>query len=512
MKLLQLFRIDYRSLALFRVLLGVLLLIDLIIRFQHLQVFYANSGVLPNEYIYNVTEYFQPSVLLAFEGLLPVYFFFTFALLVYLCFILGIYTRVTTFALWIVTFSLINRNPFVLSSGYSILYLLIFWSMFLPLGRYYSVDARFRDQDEEQDSFSFYSIRTFAILFQILLIYFAAACLKLNSNWLSGNAIGVVMQADHFLTAGGYFFKKLTFLHKPFTYLTLSWEFVGPVLVLWPFKTKTIRILAVALFMLMHLSFMLTINLDLFPWICIIAWILFIPGEFWNAKRIANSKIVLRSSNIFSLVISCSATKLKFLYNSSKIQFSSSFKKAIYNLNNLLVLILISLILFWNIRNIVSYEYHFSKSTFNSIIRSVGLGQYWGMFSYPFQDDGWMIVPGLLADGTTLDVFQNQPVSYQKPERISKYYPNNHWAAYFLEIWYKKNAYLREPLVSYICKQWNSTHSSEKQLQAVKLYYQWEMTNPDTSTEKPQSILLWSGKCTNTQQVNSQNTLLFLNY
>ena len=48
-QLRRLFGIDLRNLALFRIGLGAILLIDLAIRFQDLQAHYTDAGVLPRE-------------------------------------------------------------------------------------------------------------------------------------------------------------------------------------------------------------------------------------------------------------------------------------------------------------------------------------------------------------------------------------------------------------------------------------------------------------------------------
>ena len=101
--------LDLRSLALFRVCLGLILLADLGIRAGDLHPHYTDAGVLRADEI---------------------------ALLV------GFYTRAATFLSFVLLLSLHNRNPLVLHGGDSLLRLLLFWSLLLPLGACWSLDRR----------------------------------------------------------------------------------------------------------------------------------------------------------------------------------------------------------------------------------------------------------------------------------------------------------------------------------------------------------------------------------
>src|SRR6185312_7530268 len=55
--------------------------------------------------------------------------------------LLGYRTRLMTVVSWILLVSLHNRNPIILDAGDVLLRLLLFWSMFLPLGAAYSIDG-----------------------------------------------------------------------------------------------------------------------------------------------------------------------------------------------------------------------------------------------------------------------------------------------------------------------------------------------------------------------------------
>jgi len=50
-------RIDERSLALFRILIGILIIIDVLLRFRNLEFFYTDSGPVPSELIISDFNY-----------------------------------------------------------------------------------------------------------------------------------------------------------------------------------------------------------------------------------------------------------------------------------------------------------------------------------------------------------------------------------------------------------------------------------------------------------------------
>jgi len=52
-------RIDDRSLALFRILVGFLIIIDVFLRFRNLEFFYTDSGPVPSELIVSDFNYFS---------------------------------------------------------------------------------------------------------------------------------------------------------------------------------------------------------------------------------------------------------------------------------------------------------------------------------------------------------------------------------------------------------------------------------------------------------------------
>jgi hypothetical protein len=66
--------------------------------------------------------------------------FFWMAAIFAICMMAGYYTTVFTFASWIMLSSLHTRNSLLLDASDDFLRVLLFWAMFLPLGKRFSLD------------------------------------------------------------------------------------------------------------------------------------------------------------------------------------------------------------------------------------------------------------------------------------------------------------------------------------------------------------------------------------
>ena len=102
----------------------------------------------------------------------------------------GYRTRLATIGSWVLLASLHVRLPIVLNAGDTMLRVLLFWSMFLPLGR--RVVARCASRGSPRSSRLVASPATAAFMVQLALVYWAAGLGKWNEVWLSGEALAQV--------------------------------------------------------------------------------------------------------------------------------------------------------------------------------------------------------------------------------------------------------------------------------------------------------------------------------
>ena len=201
------FDLDLRGLATFRIALGILLLWDIVDRSRFLADLYTDGGVLPRQLVSARLPLSFVSGSVSYQAAV-----FALGAIAAAALIVGYRTRTATTIGWLVIGSIQSRNQMLLQHGDYLLRLLLFWSMFLPLGAKSSVDSRMHPTDVRN---RFFSVAGVALLVQVVCVYFFAGIFKLQSVWLDGAAVGNAVWMDHYVS-------NLGLLLRPFTYCSDS--------------------------------------------------------------------------------------------------------------------------------------------------------------------------------------------------------------------------------------------------------------------------------------------------
>ncbi len=281
---------DARSVALGRIALSIVLLVDLLRRIPVLQLFYSNDGLLPNH-----TLLWRPPTQWMFS------FFFLASLpgeaalgfvlcgLVYLALLVGYRTRLMRFLALACVISLHARVTLVENGGDWTLGELTLWAAFLPLGRRFSVDAlrdslrRRKETTAAQlvgpfpdpvttagggDPNRIVSLAAFTIVLQLAISYFFNAVHKGGPTWLHGTAVHYVLYQNRMVTWFGEWIRPhmTPALARVLSYAALSTEAVLPWLILSPWRRVWTRRAAILAIIGLHLNFQLFINLGIFSW------------------------------------------------------------------------------------------------------------------------------------------------------------------------------------------------------------------------------------------------------
>ena len=138
----EIFGADLRSLAALRIVLALIVLLDLFGRAQNLRAHYSDDGVLSRRLLIEELNEWRWSVNLANGTLAFQTLAFAVAAVAAVGMLLGYRTRLMTIIVWVMVVSIQVRNPMVLSGADTLLRLLLFWSMFLPLGAWWSIDRQ----------------------------------------------------------------------------------------------------------------------------------------------------------------------------------------------------------------------------------------------------------------------------------------------------------------------------------------------------------------------------------
>ena len=281
----QFFGADLRSLALFRVGLASLIILDLINRARDLQAHYTDFGLLPRAPL--VSQFLNKwhiSIHLISGKVEVQAILFIIAGIFALLLLIGYKTRLATIVSWFFLISLHSRNPMVLQGGDVLFRMLLFFAMFIPLGAVYSLDS-LNQNNSSRKKFNFLSLSTFALLFQVVVMYLVTFFHKTGSEWFpEGTAIYYTLSIDQFLTPFGaviYQFPK-SFL-QILTYLIWFWWLIGPILLI--FSLRKMRTIVITIFILINIGIGASLSLGLFPFIIIVSLLAFLPSSFWELRR-----------------------------------------------------------------------------------------------------------------------------------------------------------------------------------------------------------------------------------
>ena len=279
--------IDLRSLAVLRISLAVLLLVDLVGRCGALAAHYSDLGVLPRSVLFETEGLRAYMSLHVISG--SVYWQMTLFMLAgyfAVTLLLGIRTRLATVASWLLLLSLHHRNPVVLQAGDTLLRLMLFWAMMLPLGARWSVDSAtgpltlYHRKDNR-----LLSVAGVAILLQVCLVYWFTATFKDHPMWWHRDAAYFALHVDQLVTPFGMWIRQIDWLLPILTWTAFGLAIAAPLLVFCPVWTGTARMLVILAMIGTHLALAMSLKLGLLPYVAAVSWLVFIPGKGWDWLR-----------------------------------------------------------------------------------------------------------------------------------------------------------------------------------------------------------------------------------
>jgi hypothetical protein len=454
----RLFALDTRSLALFRVALGLLVAFDAALRLPDLTVHYTDAGAVPRALIDELRGGEIPLSLYLINGSAP----FAATLLglhglAGICLAVGYRTRLATAVAWLLTFAIHHRNLLVVNDGDLIQRLLLFWSLFLPLGERFSLDRRRGAAGGAAQRFLGWGSAGFIV--QLMSIYFFSALHKTGSAWQDGSAVAVSLAADSIAKlpqatiALGY-----PHLLALLTYTVRYFEAIAPFLLLVPVAIAPLRSALVLSFWSFHLGLFAFLELGTFSFVCIAAWCALIPGACWDRLGVpAGSGPPVRVRPQWPAVV---FVALVLAANLSTLRMDSPF-----------------------------------PGWLGLSLRLTGLYQSWEMFSpNPAADDGWTLTVGRRVDGGEEDLLHGGPVSWEKPAEVSSIYPNFRWSTYMRALRHRRPS-VRHDYTTYLCRRENARRHGAEQIEGVAIYYLEDTNRSAAGPPHVGRVQIWDEPC-----------------
>lgn len=517
----RMFGVDLRSLAAFRIVLGVVVLMDLVGRWSNVPHHYGDGGVLPRERLLDTLGVWRWSLMIVNGSDAFVRLFFIVTALVAIAVIVGYRTRLAVILLWVLVLSIQVRNPYIQNGGDTFLRVLCFWAMFLPLGEAWSLDRRARE-DKRPPRPWIASMATAALLLQIAFMYWFTAILKDGREWRADfTALWYSMGAGHLTTSFGAWLHQFPDLLQLLTIATIVVELAVPVLLFLPWWKTQMRLIAAVSIMGLQFGILATMHVGLFPLIGAFAMVAVLPTAFWNhaaalatvvshrrgagwkgfplAWKHAVWAAVPRRSWVFSAVGADPAMRYTHASDSKPASDAINTRQPPSSLPadpaplgdpanedrvvrsslvaNLVVSLCLVLVTAWNITTVSAFTL---SSEARKATVSVGLHQKWNMFApRPPRTTQWYLLVGQLEDRQRVNLVpalsRSNPtrytaLSWERPANIgTDYYGDKYWRKYLASIGKNSKETDQRLLAAYACRWWNSHHGADQQLATVQL-------------------------------------------
>jgi len=504
----ELFGVDLRSLAAFRIGAATLILADLWWRSRELTAYFTDQGVLPRTArieLYESGDQFGIAYqwsLHMFNGQFwPQLFLLLIAAGFAVCLLVGYRTRLAAVASWLLLLSLDSRNPMILNSGDVLLRTMMFWAIFLPLGARASLDHLLRPPLQRLP-IRVLSAASVALLLQLVMMYFFSGLFKVHDVWLTEySAIYYALNCDAYVTQLGIQLRQFPLLMAAMTGTTFWLELVGPLLAFSPFAHARVRVLLVMVFWAFHLGLALAMTIGLFAPICMVAWLVFLPSGFWDGleKRLAGSQLQQRWCDCRARVSSATS---EFAASGTGLWPLGRPETARWRQSVALNGALTGLLLYtavWNVRelDVAYWEKKILPRRFNVVARVLGLDQNWSMFSpIPRTEDGWVVMRGTLRDGSEVNLWQpDRPLPWDKPALVSATYLSQRWRKYLDNLTTDAHGPHRMYFADWLQSRWDREHANgdrQREVIEVELFHRIELTPPPGQPiPEPESRRLW---------------------
>lgn len=485
--------IDTRSLAVFRIFLGALIIGDLLSRSRNFHFYYTDDGVVTQElaewwtgegfsFFFYTSDPSLIALLFAIHGLVA------------LQLIVGYKTRLATILSFLFVISLDHHNPLVLSYADTLFRLLFFWAIFLPLGERWSVDAVHRKRDYRTN---FVGLAGLLAMAQMITMYFVNGLNKFPSDqWQTGEGTPLVFGIDEMTYFIGDTMRNVPFLLEIGGQLWFTLLLASPFLLLLAGRW---RLPLVTLFMGGHLAFALTVRIGAFAYVALAGLVLFVQTPFWADAKAALGWIGINTARFYP-----SAKRRQLLTEAfPRITFDSQRnqyrKRDFYNLALGLVTIgivitiaAIALSYGGVIHEEVPEDEHRLEYTIentagveriDSVANHFSVDQpEWSIFAGPGPrtSDRYYVFPAKTADGEHLDIYFERNLTYERPYQELQNQHDAYRERFYMNSIRRASDHNNAPdlLVAHLCQTWEEEHDTE--LTHINMYTVWERITHDT--------------------------------
>ncbi|WP_193308474.1 HTTM domain-containing protein [Halorubrum halophilum] len=475
--------IDPRALGAFRIALALVLLWDLLVyRLPGVSAFYTDGGVLPRSTLAEAFPLLEAVSIHALSGsawaqtgLLAL------AACAAVCLLVGYRTRLATVVSLILLASLYARNPYVINGGNTVLVVVLFVSLSLPLDARWSLGAGRRsgetDRADDDADPRRCSVGTAVTLLTLVSIYTVNAVAKYRSDaWMSGGAVAQIFQLSEFVVRFGPFVAEHAAILETVNWL---WTALLSASVLLVVATGRLRTGVVLAFVSAHLGMAATMRLGVFPFVMISILLLFLPPGVWTlfesvtptlrgSSRPAEADSAYRGDGG-----SAAGPERRGDGSATDAAPRSRGRRAIRGGSTLLLVGFFVALVWWQAAGVGLVDLPASES-------DGGLSEVSWSFFAPNTPDGsnWYVVRGTLESGDAIDLRDGGAVTYDRPPDAAETYPSTLWHQFGFRM-KSAGADRYRPLAAYACEQ------SDRNVTAVTVFHVEQPVDPDGPVGDP---------------------------
>jgi hypothetical protein len=485
--------LDLRSIGLLRIGIALGLLIDLAGRLGDLEAHYTDAGLFPRDAAVETADAWHISLHFAngqytFHAVL-----FAMAAFSAVCLLVGVHTRLAAIASWILIVSLQNRNFIILNGADVLLRMILFWSLFLPLGARFSVDRlRSISRPPTEDNWVFSSGTVFYAL-QFMCVYVFAGLIKSEiPAWREGAGLAYALRSPEFVEPLGLKLVEYEPAMRFFNGCVIYGELFGSFLLLVPVWTTVTRLLIVLGFSALHILIAATMSVGMFPLVAIIAVSAFLPSPFWDhASRLVARKapVWVRAADRLSSWLRAPIRARLDPLPQRPHPLLRRWGTAFFGSACIILVVLCNISTYRPLPFLIPEKLQW-------ITPLLRLEQRWDMFAAPLTAGGWYVIPARLTSGAEVDLATLQPsVSWDEPLHVADTYANARWKKYFMNISIPPYAQHRLLFGRYLCRSWNEKHPGAQNLEAFKIYFMRQAVEPWRKPYPAVKQMLWQHEC-----------------
>lgn len=447
---LAVFEIDLRSLGCFRIAVAAVVLLDLVWRAQDMEALYGANGVLPPAVASTLWDWrtvYSPFTLLSASPALLWAGFAATAMGAVLL-MLGIAPRFAAALTWFLLASLQNRNPPLYMVGDRFLLLLLMWCVLLPTG------ARFSLRPAPAGVTRLRSWAAAGLIVQLIAAYVLTGAKKTGVEWFDGTALWYALNGPDNVRELGRWLLEYPSLTVPLSHAVKWGETLAPLLMLSPWRNSMCRLAAVGFFWAFHLGVEATMQIGIFQFVGMAAWIAALPPLFWRWLPARNKE-----------------SRLTFAVQHAPVGFACKLDLAAIGL-----LLYMTVQLGFNVTGVVRTGVPDPGPRWiNAIAHTLHFQEGWAMYMRVPRQRRWLVVPGRLVDDSMIDALRGAPLQWTKPANFQSVQGGFRWTHYLNNAIVKASYEPRmvathEPLLDYFCRRWNERQDGTRKLQQVELH------------------------------------------